>query len=38
MNNNPMKVLIVDDHALVLHGFALTVREIFHNADVLEAG
>ncbi len=38
MNNNPMKVLIVDDHALVLHGFALTVREIFPNADVLEAG
>jgi two-component system nitrate/nitrite response regulator NarL len=37
MTNNPLKVLIVDDHALILHGFALSVLEIFPDAEVLEA-
>jgi DNA-binding NarL/FixJ family response regulator len=30
--------LVVDDHPLVRHGFALSVREIHPNAKVLEAG
>jgi two-component system, NarL family, nitrate/nitrite response regulator NarL len=37
MTSNPLKVLIVDDHALVLHGFALSVLELFPDAEVLEA-
>jgi len=37
MMNDHLKVLIVDDHALVLHGFALSVLELFPDAEVLEA-
>jgi two-component system, NarL family, nitrate/nitrite response regulator NarL len=37
MTSNRLKVLIVDDHALVLHGFALSVLELFPDAEVLEA-
>jgi two-component system nitrate/nitrite response regulator NarL len=37
MTSNRLKVLIVDDHALVLHGFALSVLEMFPDAEVLEA-
>jgi two-component system, NarL family, nitrate/nitrite response regulator NarL len=37
MTGNRLKVLIVDDHALVLHGFALSVLELFPDAEVLEA-
>jgi DNA-binding NarL/FixJ family response regulator len=33
-----MKVLIVDDHTLVRHGIALSVKECFPEADVREAG
>jgi DNA-binding NarL/FixJ family response regulator len=33
-----MKVLIVDDHALVRHGIALLVKECFDQAEVREAG
>lgn len=32
-----MKVLVVDDHALVRHGIALIVRDAFPDADVAEA-
>jgi DNA-binding NarL/FixJ family response regulator len=32
-----MRVLIVDDHALVLHGLALTIRDALQEADVVEA-
>ncbi|WP_037460223.1 LuxR C-terminal-related transcriptional regulator [Skermanella stibiiresistens] len=37
MNSNRLKVLIVDDHALVLHGFALSVLELYPDAEVMEA-
>jgi two-component system nitrate/nitrite response regulator NarL len=37
MTGNQLKILIVDDHALVLHGFALSVLEMFPEAEVLEA-
>jgi DNA-binding NarL/FixJ family response regulator len=37
MTSKRLKVLIVDDHALVLHGFALSVLELFPDAEVLEA-
>jgi two-component system, NarL family, nitrate/nitrite response regulator NarL len=37
MTSNQLKILIVDDHALVLHGFALSVLEMFPEAEVLEA-
>jgi len=37
MTSNQLKILIVDDHALVLHGFALSVLELFPEAQVLEA-
>ena len=33
-----MKVLIVDDHTLVRHGIALSVKESFTDAEVREAG
>lgn len=33
-----LKILIVDDHALVRHGFALSASEIYPEADILEAG
>lgn len=33
-----MKVMIVDDHALVRRGMAHVVRECFSDADVVEAG
>lgn len=33
-----MKILIVDDHALVRHGFALSVGEIYPDAVIQEAG
>jgi len=33
-----MKVLIVDDHTLVRHGIALSVKECFTDAEVREAG
>jgi DNA-binding NarL/FixJ family response regulator len=33
-----MKVMIVDDHALVRRGMSYVVRECFPDADVLEAG
>jgi DNA-binding NarL/FixJ family response regulator len=33
-----MKVMIVDDHALVRRGMSYVVRECFPEADVLEAG
>lgn len=32
-----MKILIVDDHALVRHGIALIVKETFPDAEVVEA-
>jgi two-component system, NarL family, nitrate/nitrite response regulator NarL len=37
MTGDRLKVLIVDDHALVLHGFALSVLELFPEAEVFEA-
>lgn len=37
MTDDRLKVLIVDDHALVLHGFALSVLELFPEAEVFEA-
>ena len=33
-----MRVLIVDDHALVRHGLAFVVRECFEDAETVEAG
>lgn len=33
-----MKVLVVDDHALVRHGFALSIAELHPEAKVVEAG
>lgn len=33
-----MKILIVDDHALVRRGIGLVVRECFNEAEVIEAG
>lgn len=33
-----MKIMVVDDHALVRHGFVLSVCEIYPQATVLEAG
>lgn len=33
-----LKILVVDDHALVRHGFALAVGEIYPQAEVHEAG
>lgn len=35
---NMKKFLVVDDHPIVRHGFALSVREIHPGAEVLEAG
>lgn len=32
-----MKILIVDDHALVRHGIALIVRDSFDDAEIVEA-
>ena len=36
--NKARKFLVVDDHPLVRHGFALSVGEIHPDAQVLEAG
>ncbi len=33
-----MKILIVDDHALVRHGLSYVVKEGFPDAEVSEAG
>lgn len=38
MSEQSKKLLIVDDHTLVRHGFVLSVREIYPQAEVLEAG
>jgi len=38
LRSRPRKFLVVDDHPLVRHGFALSVSEIHPGAQVLEAG
>ncbi|WP_448206252.1 LuxR C-terminal-related transcriptional regulator [Azospirillum sp. sgz302134] len=38
LSNKAQKFLVVDDHPLVRHGFALSVGEIHPDAQVLEAG
>lgn len=38
LRNKVRKFLVVDDHPLVRHGFALSVGEIHPDAQVLEAG
>jgi len=38
VRNKTQKFLVVDDHPLVRHGFALSVGEIHPDAEVVEAG